>query len=57
MRQRAHSPEYYRDAAERFRLLADIEPWPALRRHFRRNSAQYEQWAAELDVEPAEPED
>jgi hypothetical protein len=49
MRHQAQPPEYYHDAAERFRLLADIEPWPGLRRQFRRLAAQHEQWAADLE--------
>ena len=45
MQRRAGSPEYHRDAAARFRLLADIEPWPNLHRHFRQLAAQHEELA------------
>jgi hypothetical protein len=44
--------EYHRDAAERFRLLADIEIFPDLRRQFRRRAAQHEQWAVDLHENP-----
>ena len=44
--------EYHRDAAERFRLLADIEIFPDLRRQFRRRSAQHEQWAMDRHENP-----
>jgi hypothetical protein len=37
----------HREPAARFGLLADIEPWPSLRQHFRRLAAQYAD-AAEL---------
>lgn len=38
-----HRPaiEFYRDAAARFQLLADIEPWPDLRVRYRQLAAQY----------------
>jgi hypothetical protein len=46
MQQRARPPVDHREAAARFRLLADIEPWPNLRRHFSRLAAQHEELAA-----------
>ena len=46
MQDRARPREYHRDAASRFRLLADIEPWPNLHRHFRQLAAQHEELAA-----------
>jgi hypothetical protein len=45
--------EYHRDAAERFRLLANIEIFPDLRRQFRRRATQHEQWAADLHNKPS----
>ena len=47
MQHRARPPLDHREAAARFRLLADIEPWPNLRRRFRRLAAQYDE-AADL---------
>ena len=46
MQDRARPREYHRDAASRFRLLADIEPWPHLYRHFRRLASLHEELAA-----------
>ena len=43
-------PNYYRNAPERFWLLADIEPCPGRRRYLRRAAPQHEQWAADLEV-------
>src|SRR5207249_459116 len=46
MQHRARPPRDHRDAAARFRLLADIEPWPNLRHHFQRLAARHEELAA-----------
>lgn len=46
MQYRAGTPEYHRDAAERFRLLADIELLMVLRRNFRRLAAEHEELAS-----------
>jgi hypothetical protein len=46
MQPRARPPVDHREAAARFRLLADIEPWPNLHRHFSRLAAQHEELAA-----------
>ena len=48
MRYRAGTPEYHRDAAERFRLLADIELLTGLRRNLRRLAAEHEELALGL---------
>jgi hypothetical protein len=48
MQYRAGTPEYHRDAAERFRLLADIELLIVLRRDFRRLAAEHEELASGL---------
>ena len=42
MQHRTLRPMDHREAAARFRLLADIEPWANLRQHFRRLAAQYD---------------
>ena len=53
MARRARPPLDHREAAARFRLLADIEPWPNLRQHFRRLAAEHGEATAD---DPAEPE-
>jgi hypothetical protein len=45
---RALPPVDHREAAARFRLLADIEPWPNFHRHFSRLATQHEELAAAL---------
>jgi hypothetical protein len=40
--------EFCRDAAARFQLLADIEPWPSLRQQYGDSAAQYRAEAAAL---------
>jgi hypothetical protein len=39
--------EHYRKAAERFRLMADIEPLASVRRHLRWLAAQHDELAAQ----------
>jgi len=51
MQHRARPPLDHREAAARFRLLADIEPWPPLRQHFRQLAAHYDE-AARLESDP-----
>jgi hypothetical protein len=41
----------HREAAVRFRLLADIEPFPNLRQHFRRLAAQHDEATGDLGSE------
>jgi hypothetical protein len=41
--------EHYRDMAEHFRTLAELEPLASLRRHLRRLAAQHEEKAADLE--------
>jgi len=52
MQHRARPPLDHREAAARFRLLADIEPWPSLRQHFKRLAAQHEELAADQNCAP-----
>ncbi|MBV9015026.1 MAG: hypothetical protein JO213_01195 [Alphaproteobacteria bacterium] len=40
--------EFCRDAAARFQLLADIEPWPSLRKQYSDSAAQYRAQAVAL---------
>ena len=40
--------EHYRDMAEHFRVLAELEPLASLRRHLRRLAQQHEEMAADL---------
>jgi hypothetical protein len=53
MQHRSRPPLDHREAAARFRLLADIEPWPNLRQHFRRLAAQHEELAADQKSAPS----
>ena len=46
--------DHYRDMAEHFRVLAELEPLPSLRRHLKRLAAQHGQRAAELE-QPTSP--
>ena len=41
--------EHYREMAEHFRVLAELETLPSLRRHLRRLAAEHDQMAAELE--------
>jgi hypothetical protein len=41
----------HREAAARFRLLADIEPLPNVRQHFRQLAAQHDEATAGLGSE------
>ena len=41
--------EHYRDMAAHFRVLAELEPLPSLRRHLRRLAEQHEEMAADLE--------
>jgi len=41
--------EHYREEAERFQSLAEMEPIAALRRHLAARARQYEQIAADLE--------
>jgi hypothetical protein len=41
--------EHYRDMAAHFRVLAELEQLPSLRRHLRRLAAQHDEMAAELE--------
>jgi hypothetical protein len=43
------SIEFYRDAAARFQLHAEIEPWPNLRAQYRQLAALYLAHAAVLE--------
>jgi hypothetical protein len=52
MQHRTRVPLDHREAAARFRLLADIEPWPSLRQHFKRLAAQHEELAADQNCAP-----
>jgi hypothetical protein len=38
----------HREAASRFRLLADIEPLPNVRQHFRQLAAEHDEAAADF---------
>jgi hypothetical protein len=51
MQHRARPPLDHREAAARFRLLADIEPLPNVRQHFRRLAAEHDEATAELGSE------
>jgi hypothetical protein len=42
--------QHYRELAERFRLLAEIEPLASLRRHLRRLAEQHDELAAGLEA-------
>jgi hypothetical protein len=53
MQQRARPPLDHRKAAARFRLLADIEPLPNVRQHFRRLAAQHDEATARLEEAPS----
>jgi hypothetical protein len=46
MQRQLSRSEYHRDAAARFHLLADIEPFPSRRQEFRGLAAQHEELAA-----------
>jgi hypothetical protein len=48
------SIEFCRDAASRFQLLADIEPWPHLRQQYDELAAQYRARAAALTAAQSE---
>ena len=48
--------EFCRDAASRYQLLADIEPWPSLRKQYGELAAQYRAEAAALRKEPQSEE-
>jgi hypothetical protein len=50
MQQRTRPPLDHREAAARFRLLADIEPWPILYQQFRRLAAHHEELAAGVET-------
>jgi hypothetical protein len=41
--------EHYRDMAAQFRVLAELEPLPSLRRHLRRLAEQHDEEAADLE--------
>jgi hypothetical protein len=43
--------EHHRDKAEHFRVLAELEQLPSLRRHLRRLAAQHDEMAAELALQ------
>jgi hypothetical protein len=43
------SAGHYRDMAEHFRTLAEIEPLASLRRHLKRLAAQHDEMAEELE--------
>jgi hypothetical protein len=45
MQHRSRPPLDHREAAARFRLLADIEPYPAFRKQFTRLADQHEEAA------------
>jgi hypothetical protein len=49
--------DHYRDMAEHFRRLAEVEPLATLRRHLKRLAEQHGQRAAELETLPSEPRD
>jgi hypothetical protein len=42
--------QHYRELAERFRLLAEIEPLASLRRHLWRLAQQHDELAAGLEA-------
>lgn len=46
--------DHYRDMAEHFRVLAELEPLPSLRRHLKRLAAQHDQMAAELEQQASQ---
>jgi hypothetical protein len=46
--------EFCREAAARFQLLADIEPWPSLRKQYGELAAQYRDRAAALTAAQSE---
>jgi len=41
--------DHYREMAEHFRVLAELEPLPSLRRHLRRLAEQHDEMASELE--------
>jgi hypothetical protein len=47
--------DHYRDMAEHFRRLAEIEPLATLRRHLKRLAEQHGQRAAELEQQTSPP--
>ena len=49
MQRQSFSSEYHRDAAARFRLLADIEPFPNRRRQFKGLAAEHEELAVGVE--------
>jgi hypothetical protein len=46
--------EHYRDMAEHFRVLAELEPLASLRRHLRRLAAQHDEMAADLEQQASQ---
>jgi len=47
--------DHYRDMAEHFRRLAEVEPLATLRRHLKRLAEQHDQMAAELEQQTSPP--
>jgi hypothetical protein len=47
--------DHYRDMAEHFRVLAELEPLPSLRRHLKRLAEQHDQMAAKLEEQASSP--
>jgi hypothetical protein len=41
--------DHYRDMAEHFRALAEVEPLATLRRHLKRLAVQHDEMAADLE--------
>ena len=49
-----HSAGHYRDMAEHFRTLAEIEPLASLRRHLTRLATQHDEMAADLEQQDSQ---
>jgi hypothetical protein len=49
--------QHYRDMAEHFRSLAEIEPLASLRRHLRQLAAQHDEVAAGLEEPQSDEEE